>query len=317
MGRTDRKQVHTKAQVRERFSHLLILYLIHGKVACSHTAVTSTGAPHAPSASALTLVPYLTRVKVEEGQCPYTPSSPRTLIYRISLASVSQKRPTAGSCSATTTTPAPPAPGASESVEARTQKSSSNTVTLAIQQSSSEFAGPCGSIQPPIVQDRPENVPLTPSGIPPQLLVPPLSHSPHQSTRTDPSPNAIDVAAPMVSSERQKETTPLSSNSLPPPEEKKVSPIRGQTNIKRSTRASVTQKPSTKFTPFSLTPNEPRPPGTRREAPSRLTMPGAFPGTLLDDVDMSSWVLVSPVNPDCRVEVSKRSWFKRMFSRFG
>jgi hypothetical protein len=321
MGHTDRR-VHTKAQVREGLSFLLIRCLIHDKVTCSHTAVAPTGTPQAPPTSALTHVSFLTLVKVEEGQCSsidyrYTPSPPHTLIQRASLASISRKRPTAGSCSTAITTPVPPAPGASGSLEARTHRSSSSTVTPAIQQSSFEFAGPRG-IQPlaPIVQERPENVSLPPSGIPPHLLVPPSSHSPPQSTHTDPPQNAIDVA-PTVSSERQKGSTPCSSNSLPRSEEKKVSPIHGQTKIKRSNRASVTQKPSTKFAPFSLTPSQPGPPVTRREAPSRLMMPGAFPGTSLDGVDMSSWVLVSPVSPDCQVEVSKRSWFKRMFSRLG
>jgi hypothetical protein len=40
-------------------------------------------------------------------------------------------------------------------------------------------------------------------------------------------------------------------------------------------------------------------------------MPGAYPGMSVDE-DASSWVLVSPVSP---VEVSKRSWIKRLFSR--
>jgi hypothetical protein len=320
IGHTE-QQVHTKAQVREGLSFLLIRCLIHDKVACSQTAVAPTGTSHAPSTgtSALTHVPSPTRVKVEEGKSPsidhrYTPSSPHTLMHRASLASISRKRPTAGSCSTTTTIPVPPVPGAPGSLEARTHKSSSNAVTLTIQQISFEFAG--RGIQPPIVQKRPENVSLPPSGTPPHLLVPPSSHSPPQSNRTDPPPNAIDIA-PTVSSERQRGTTQCSSNSLPRSEEKKVSPIHGQTNIKRSIRASVTQKPSTKFAPFSLTPSQPGSPETRREAPSRLKMPGAFPGTSLDDVDMSSWVLVSPVGPDCQVEVSKRSWFKRMVSRFG
>ncbi|KAF8497905.1 hypothetical protein F5888DRAFT_1827820 [Russula emetica] len=79
------------------------------------------------------------------------------------------------------------------------------------------------------------------AGIPPHLLVPPSSHSPPQSTRTDPPPNAIDVA-PTVSSERQKGTTQRSSNSLPQSEEKKVSPIHVQTKIKRSTRAKRNSK---------------------------------------------------------------------------
>jgi len=316
MGHTD-QQVHTKAQVREGLSFLLIRCLIHHKIAYSHTAPTGTS--HASSTSALTHVPSLTRAKVEEGQCSsidhrYTPSSPHTLIHRASLASMSRKRPTAGSCSATTTTPVPPAPGASGSLEAPTHRSSSSTVTLTIQQISFEFAG--RGIQPPIVQKRPENVLLSSGGTPPHLLVPPSSHSPPQSTHTDPPPNTIDVA-PTVSSERQKGTTQPSSNPLPPSEEKKVSLIHSQTKIKRSTRASVTQKSSTKFAPFSLTPNQPGTPETRREKPSRLMMPGAFPGTSLDDVDMSSWVLVSPVSPDRQVEVSKRSWFKRMITRFG
>ena len=157
---------------------------------------------------------------------------------------------------------------------------------------------------------------MPPGGTSAHLLEPPSSHFPSQSTRPDPLPNVIDIA-PTVSSERQKGTTQRPSNSLPRSEEKKVSPIHSQTKIKRPTRASVTQKPSTKFAPFSLTPRQPGSSETRREAPSRLMMPGAFPGTSLDDADMSSWVLVSPVGPDCQVEVSKRNWFKRMISRFG
>jgi hypothetical protein len=265
-------------------------------------------------------VHFLTRVKVDDGQCSsidhrYTPSSPHTLIHRASLVSISRKRPTAGSCSTAIATPVPPAPGASGSLEAPTHRPSSSTVTPAIQQSSFEFAGRSG-IQLPIVQERPENVSLPPSGTPQHVLVPPSSHSPSQSTCTDPPPNAIDVA-PTVSSERQKGTTQRSSNSLSRSEEKKASPIHSQTKNKRSTRASVTQKPSTKFAPFSLTPSQPGSSETRREAPSRLMMPGAFPGTSLDDVDMSSWVLVSPGGPDCQVEIPKRNWFKRMISRFG
>src|SRR5713101_7615229 len=42
MGHTDR-QVHTKAQVREGLSFVLVRCLIHDKVACSHTAVAPTG----------------------------------------------------------------------------------------------------------------------------------------------------------------------------------------------------------------------------------------------------------------------------------
>ena len=320
MGHTGR-QVHTKAQVREGLSSLLIRCLIHDKVACSHTAVAPTGkTSHVPSVSALIHVSYLTCVKVEEGQCPsidnrYTPSSPQALIHRVSLASISLKQPTAGPCSAATTTHVPVAPGALESLEASAHRSSKSTVTSAIQQSSFEFASP-RDIPPPIVQERPENVSSPTDGIPPHLLVSPSSNSPPKST-AHPTPNAIDDVAPTVSPERQKGTTQRSSNSLPRSEEKKVSPIHSQTKIKRSTRAGVTQKPSTKFAPFSLTPNQPGPLETRREAPSRLMMPGAFPGTSLDDVDVSSWVLVSPVGPDCQVEVSKRNWFKRIISRFG
>lgn len=322
MGHADRR-VHTKAQVCEGLSFLLNRCLIHNKVANSHTAVVPIGASHAPSASPLIHVVFMTRIKVEEGRCSsidhrYTPSSPHTLIHHASLTSISRKQPPAGSCSTTTTTPIDPAPGALGSLKAPPRRSSSiYTVTPAIQESSFEVAGPPG-IQPLIVQERPENVSMPGTGIPQHLLVPPSSHSPlpPQSTRTNPPPNAIDVT-PTVSSERQKGTTQRSSNLLPRSEEKKVSPIHTQTKIKRSTRTSVTQKPSAKFASFSLTPSQPGP-ETRREAPSHLMMPGAFPGTSLDDVDnvdMSSWVLVSPA--DCQVEVSKRSWFKRMFSRFG
>jgi hypothetical protein len=288
------------------------------------------GTSHAPPVSALTHVPHLKRVKAEEGQRSpidnlYTQGFPHTvtLIHRVSLDSISQKRPTAVSCSATTTTTttASPAPGAPRSLEARTHRSSSNAVTAAIQQSSFEFASPSasGSVKPlaAIVQERPEIVSLPPGGIPPHLLVPPSSHSSPQSTRNDPPPNG----APTVNSERQKGTaTQNSSNSLPRSEEKKVPLISSQSKFKRPTKACATQKQSsTKFAPSSVTPSQPAQlgPEVRQEAPSRLMMPGAFPGTSLDGVDVSSWVLVSPVGPDCQVEVSKRNWFKRMLSRFG
>ena len=297
---------------------LLIRCLIYYKVASSHTTDAPTGTSYA--LSAVIHVHFLTRVKVEDGQSSsignrYTPSSSHTLIHRASLASVSGKRPTAGPCSTATVTPIPPAPGASGSPEAPPHRSSSSTVTSTIQQSSLEFASRSG-IQPSVVQERSENVSLPPSGTPAHLLEPPSSHFPSQSTRPDPLPNVIDIA-PTVSSERQKGTTQRPSNSLPRSEEKKVSPIHIQTKIKWPTSASVTQKPSTKFAPFSLTPRQPGSSEARRKAPSRLMMPGAFPGTSLDDADMSSWVLVSPVGPDCQVEVSKKNWFKRMISRFG
>ena len=179
MGHTD-QQVHTKAQVRQGLSFLLIRCLIHDKVACSHTAVAPTGTSHTPSAFALTHASSPTRVKVEEGQSSpidhrYTPNSPHTLIHRTSLASISRKRPTAGSCSTTTTIPIPPAPSVPGSLEARTHRSSSSTGTLTIQQISFEFTS--RGIQPPIVQKRPENVSSPPTGTPPHLSVPPSSHS--------------------------------------------------------------------------------------------------------------------------------------------
>src|SRR5258707_7059676 len=260
----------------------------------------------------LTHVPSLTRVKVEEGQLQrssidhrHTPSSPHTLTYRASLAFTSRKRPTAGSCSTITTTPAPPAPGASGSLETPTYRSSDTTVSPTIQQSSFEYADPRGT-GPHTVPKRPESMSLPPSDMPPHLPVSPSSHS-SPTTRTDPPSNSIDVA-PTVGSERRNETTQHSSNSLPRPGEKKISSIHVQAMVKTSTRAGITQKQSAKFAPFSLSPIPPGPPETRREAHSRLKMPGAFPGTSLDDVDMSSSVLVDSVSPDCRAEHSNRSW---------
>jgi hypothetical protein len=270
----------------------------------------------------LTHVPSSTRVKVEEGQCQrssidhrYTPSSPHTLTHHASLAFTSRKRPTAGSCSTITTTPAPQAPGASGSLETPIHRSSSTTVSPTIQQSSFECADPRDT-GPHTVPKRPESMSLSPSDMPPHLPASPSSHSSPPTARTDPPSISIDVA-PTVGPERRNETTQHSSNSLPRPGEKRISSIHVQTIIKTSTRPSIIQKQSAKFAPFSLSPSPPGPPETRREAHSRLKMPGAFPGTSLDDVDMSSWVLVDPVSPDCRVENSNRSWFKRMFSRFG
>ncbi|KAF8466093.1 hypothetical protein DFH94DRAFT_781924 [Russula ochroleuca] len=273
------------------------------QVACSQTA-------DAPSeTSALTLMSSPTRVRVEEGQRPskdniYTPDSPHTLTHRASLAPISQKVPTAGSCSATATTHVPPVPGASGSPEIPSPKSSSTNVTSAIQQSF-ESTDPRGT-QPTYVQERSERVSSPPSSMPPHLPTPPLPPSP---PRTDPPSKSIDVA-PMVGPERRNGTTrpSLNSSRQSGEKEKKVSSI---TKIKWSTEGTITFKPSAKFGPFSIPPSSP-PPKTR-EAPIRLTMPGAYPEMPLD-VDVSSWVLVSPVGP---VEGSKGSWFKRFLTRWG
>ncbi len=295
MGHTDR-QVDTEAQV----------------------APTSC----ASSASALTHVPSPTRAELGERQRlltddGYPSSNPPSLTHCALLASISQKWPTAGSCSTSTTTPVPPAPSASRPPETRTHSSLSTTVTPAtgIQQSSFVIAGLNGN-RPLTAQERPESMPLPPSGLPPHFPAPLSSHPPPPSTHPDPPSSFLDVSS-TVGSERQNGTTQRSSSSLLRSAEKKVSPLRGQTKIKGPTRASITQRQSAKFTPFSILPSPPAPLEAGREAPSRLMMPGAFPGTSLDDVDMSSWVLVSPVGPDFQVEVSNRNWFKRMFSRFG
>ena len=299
--------VDTEAQVRRELSVLQPIVLSKAKVACPSTA---PDAPGEKSASALTVIPSPTRVRSREGhRSPtdnrYTPGSPHTLTHYTPFASKSQNRPTAGSCSATTTTPVPSAPRAAGPPEIPSHKSSSTTITSAIQQSSSEQR----ATQPTTVPGGPESAPLPSSGMIPHIPVPPLPSTPPPSTtstRTDPPSTSIN-AAPVVGPERRNERP---SNSPPQPGEKRASSIQNETKVKWSTGDSITWKPSGKFEPFSI-PSSPPPAGKRREAPIRLTMPGTFPGMSVD-VDVSSWVLVSPVGP---VESSKRSWFKRLFTR--
>jgi hypothetical protein len=298
--------VDTEVQVRRELSVLQPIVSSKGKVACSPTA----DAPSEKSASSLTVMPSPTRVRVREGhRSPtdnrYTPGSPHTLTHYTPLASKSQKRPTAGSCSITTTTPVPSVPATPGSPEIPSHRPSSTTITSAIQQSSSEQR----DTQPTTVPGGPESASLPSSGMAPHIPVSPSPSPPPPSTtstRTDPPSTSIN-AAPVVGPERRNERP---SNSPPQSGEKRASSIQNETKIKWSTGDSITWKPSGKFEPFSI-PSSPPPAGKRREAPIRLTMPGTFPGMSVD-VDVSSWVLVSPVGP---VETSKRSWFKRLFTR--
>ena len=303
------RSVGTEAQVCRELLISPPIVSSEVKVACSQTADVPS------ETSALTLMPSPTRARVEEGQRlstdnGYTPDSPEslhTLTHRASLASIPQKLPTAGSCSATTTTPVPPTPGASGSPEIRSHKSSTTTMTSTIQQSSFESTDPRGT-QLTTVQERPESVsPPPPSSMPPHFPAPPL---PSSLPRTGPPSKPIDVV-PIVGTERQNGTNtwPSSKSSRQSGEKKKkVSSI---TKVEWSTEGSITFKPSAKFGPFSIPP--PSSPPKTQEAPIRLTMPGAYPEISLD-ADVSSWVLVSPVGP---IESSKGSWFKRIFNRWG
>ena len=261
----------------------------------------------------MTLAPSPTRVRVNERlRSPtingYTPGFTHSLTHYTPLASLSQKRPTAGSCSTITTTPVPSAPGAPGSPEIRSHRSSSTTVTPAIQQSSSELRG----TQPTSIPERPELVSLPPSGMPPHIPVPPLLPSLPPSTCINTPSKTVDVV-PVVGPERRDKTIQPSSNLLPQSGDKKASSIKIEAKFKWSTGNSITWKPSGKFVPFSVSSSSPigPPPPKTRKAPTRLTMPGAYPGMPVDE-DASSWVLVSPDGP---VEVSKRSWIKRLFSR--
>lgn len=321
-------RVDTEAQVR-RFINSFTYRLIQSKVACSPTVNAPSERCYAPSASTSTPISSPMRVRVAEGQRQralpdngHTPCSPHTLTHRASLAPISQKRPTAGFCSTTTTTPVPPAPGAPGSPEIRSHiPSSSTAISPAIQQSSFEPAGPRGTRSTTTIPELPESVSSPPSSMSSHSSAPTLPCSPPPSTHTDP-PSIPTDPAPKAGPEHRNGTTHRSSNELPQSGAKKVSPIRSQIKIK-----SITYKPSIKFASFSIPP----PSSTREEphhhhlssleeqlgaikvAPIHLTMPGAFPGMSLD-VDISSWVLVSPGGP---VEESKTGWFKRLFSRRG
>ena len=266
-------------------------------------------APSETSAFALTITPSPTRARVNERlRSPtingYTPGFPHALTHYTPLASISQKRSTAGPCSTITTTPAVPPAGAPGSPEIRSHRSSSTTVTPAVQQAFSELRG----TQPTTVLEQPESVTLPPSGMPPHISVPPLPCSPPPSTCINSPSNTVDVV-PVVGPERRNETIQPSLNLLHQSGDKKASSIKIEAKFKWSTGDSITWKPSGKFAPFSIS-SSPPPPKTRK-APTRLTMPGAYPGISVDE-DTSSWVLVGPVSP---VEVSKRSWIKRLFSR--
>ena len=241
----------------------------------------------------MTLAPSPTRVRVNERlRSPtingYTPGFTHSLTHYTPLASLSQKRPTAGSCSTIT--------------------SSSTTATPTVQQHSSEPRG----TQPTSIPEQPESVSLLPSGMPPHIPVPPLLSSLPPSTCINTPSNTVDVVS-VVGPERRDETVQPSSNLLPQSGDKKASSIKIEAKFKWSTGDSITWKPSGKFVPFSVSSSSPigPPPLKTRKAPTLLPMPGAYPGMPVDE-DASSWVLVSPVGP---VEVSKRSWIKRLFSR--
>jgi len=97
------------------------------------------------------------------------------------------------------------------------------------------------------------------------------------------------------------------SDALPRLPEKKITPTQSQTKLNRPSRDTRTLKPSLKSMPTPIPPTQPK---RKTRQPLICTMPGAFPEMPLD-VDISSWVLVSPVGSG---EVWKVNWFKRLFT---
>ena len=92
-------------------------------------------------------------------------------------------------------------------------------------------------------------------------------------------------------------TTTVTPNLLPRPKERKPLATQGQANG----TAYIMPKPSAKITSIQLEQMAPK-----SQRLSIRLMPGS---SVPVDVDISSWVIVSPV------EVPKTSWYKRLFTR--
>ncbi|KAI0287769.1 hypothetical protein BC826DRAFT_738871 [Russula brevipes] len=216
---------------------------------------------------------------------------------------------TAAAATTTTTTPLLSVPVAPGPAETRAHRSSSTALPSIISRPHIESTDPRGTPPPTTVQDPGQNLPRYPRDFqqhPPVLSSP---QPPSFLNRTDPPPNQVGVA-PMTDprcesgTSQHPHTQPTNTpNPLPRSEENKVPPTGSQAKITRSTLSNLSPKPSATIAPCPL---------KIAQSPMRLTMPGAFPGTSLD-VDVSSWVLVSPGGP---VEAPKTGWFKRIISRF-
>lgn len=263
-------------------------------------------------------MPSLMHVRVEGGQLSPThhgdtQGSPQALTHQEPLASTPPKLPTPDSCSTPTATPVLQVSAPLRSPETPTHRSSSTAVPSALPQPSSEFIDPRG-VPPTVAHEPPENVSLRPSDSPSHLPVSSTPRSPSLSTCGDPPSGPIDVA-PMTHPGRRNGTIQPShvqptipSNLSPRSGEKKMPAKQGQSNFNRPTRGRSAPKPSAKFTPATILPSTTK---TRR---SIYVMPGAYPEVSVD-VDISSWVLVSPVSPIA--EISKTGWISRLLAVLG
>ena len=311
------------------------------KVACSRTADVPSEQPCAPSASIPPNVPSSSRVRAEGRQLSPvvsdTQGSPQLMTHKEPLPSIPPKLPTPDSSSTTTATPVLPAflaqvsretpahvspssitvPSVTGSPEIPAHiPSSSITPPYAIPQSSSEteIAEPRGTPPTAVQEEAPENASF-PGDLTPNSPGPSTPGSPSVLTGTEPPSGSIDVA-PLTNPGRGNGTVQLShaqptipSNPLPR-SEKKVPLRQSQNKINKPTRGTSSPKPSAKVTPISILPSAPK----ARLSSIRI-MPGAYPGMSVD-VEISSWVLVSPVSPSVVVP-SKISWITRLFSLRG
>lgn len=315
------------------------------QVACSRTADVPSEQPCAPSASIPPNVPLSSRIRAEGRQLSpvvsdhgYTQGSPQLMTHEEALPSIPPKLPTPDSSSTTTATPVLPASVAQVSQETPAHVSSSSitvpsapgspeipahissssiTPPSAIPQPSSETEIPAPRGTPPnAVQEAPEDASF-PGDLPPNLPGPPTPRSPSLLTGTEPPSGSVDIA-PLTNPGRGNGTVQLQlshaqptipSNPLPR-SEKKMPPKQSQNKIKKPVRGASSPKPSAKVTPTSILPGTPK----ARQSSIRI-MPGAYPGMSVD-LDISSWVLVSPVSPSVVVP-SKMSWITRLFSLRG
>ena len=224
------------------------------------------------------------------------------------------KLPTIDSLTTTTLTSVSPASVAPPSLETPTHRSSRITAPSASSPPSLKSVDPRGR---PLttVHETPKNVALSTGDLPPHLPVLPTPHTPSPLNRPEPLSGPIDVA-PMTHSVRRNGTIQPShtqptipSNLSSRTEEKKIVSEHSQNKANRSTRGSSSPKPSAKSTPTSILPNS-----SKARRSSIRIMPGAYPKTSID-VDISSWVLVSPMSPI--PAVPKTGLFARLLSILG
>jgi hypothetical protein len=158
---------------------------------------------------------------------------------------------------------------------------------------------------PLIPQESRKSILSTLNDIPSQARVPDSPRSPSSLVHTNPSSEPIDV--PLVTNHGREHRTlrrpglqsTVTPNLLPRPEERKPLATQGQAN--GTAYIGGMPKPSAKITSIQLEQMAPK--------SQRLSI-RLMPGSLVPvDVDISSWVIVSPV------EVPKTSWYKRLFTR--